>query len=394
MYVIKLTITLLTLFITPTVFGDIVSPSFPTSSPTAPSLSSKAYLLIDFNSNQILAEKNIHDKVEPASLTKMMTMYVVDQELKNKNLSIDDLVTISKKAWQAPGSRMFVNVDSKVRVGDLMNGIIIQSGNDASIALAEHIASSEQNFADLMNSYAKVLGMNNTNFVNATGLPDENHYTTTMDMAILARAVIRDFPDTYKIYAEKSFKFNGIKQVNRNRLLWRTNIVDGIKTGHTDSAGFCLVASGKRNNMRLISIVMGAKNDEIRMKEAHRLLAWGFRFFETHQLYKSGDTLQNIRVWMSNEAKTDIGLIDDLYITIPNDQYKQLKASLNIPKIIKAPLEKGAQIGTYQIQLHDKVLIEQPIVALSPANKGSLWIRLKDYIALSGHAVWEKFNVN
>ncbi len=358
--------------------------------PSAPILSSKSYLLIDHNSDKILAEKDINERVEPASLTKMMTMYVIDNELKNNNLHMEDEILISKNAWQAPGSRMFLEVGKKVPVKDLINGVIIQSGNDASTALAEHIAGSEQAFADLMNVYAKILGMNNSHFTNATGLPDPEHYTTAYDMAILTKAIIHDFPETYNIYSQKSFTYNGIEQFNRNRLLWRNNTVDGIKTGHTDSAGFCLVASGKNADMRLTAIILGAASDEMRVTEANRLLIWGFRFFETHLVHAASQSLQNIRVWMGNAKQLDIGLQQDLYVTIPHGQFNKLDISLSIPKIIKAPMEKGTSIGTYKIALHDKTIVEQPIIALDTIKTGGLWNRIKDSSILSIQALLEK----
>lgn len=364
----------------------------PITIPSAPTLNSKAYLLIDHNSNKILAERNIHEKVEPASLTKMMTMYVVDNELKNNNLHMDDEILISKNAWLAQGSRMFLEVGKKVKVEELIKGIIIQSGNDASIALAEHIAGSETAFADFMNGYAKMLGMNNTNFVNATGLPDENHYTTAYDMALLTKAIIRDFPETYNVYSQKSFSFNGIEQFNRNRLLWRNNAVDGVKTGHTDSAGYCLVASGKRGDMRLTAIILGAASDDLRVNDANKLLIWGFRFFETHLVHNAKQALQNVRVWMGKAQQLDLGLPQDLYVTIPNGQFKNLTTSMSIPKIIKAPMEKGTQIGTYTITLQDQTIVEQPIIALDNIKACGFFGNLKDSIILNVKSLLEKFH--
>jgi len=247
--------------------------------PSPPSLGAKAHLLIDYLSDVMLSQENIDQRVEPASLTKMMTVYVADQTLKAGKLKLNDNVFISEAAWKAPGSRMFLKVNTTVPLQDILRGVIIQSGNDASIALAEHVAGTEANFAEWMNYYAKQLGMANTHFVNATGLPDPNHYTTARDMAILAKALIRDFPESYQLYSQKEFTYQKITQANRNRLLWRNEWVDGIKTGHTDSAGYCLVASGKKGDMRLIAIVMGAKNDEARVDEANKLLMYGFRFF-------------------------------------------------------------------------------------------------------------------
>ena len=367
-------------------------PMIPATVPSPPTLASKAYLLIDHNSNKILAEKDIHEKIEPASLTKMMTMYVVDHELKNNNIKIDDEVLISKNAWHSEGSRMFVEVGKKVPVRDLINGIIIQSGNDSSIALAEHIAGSESAFADLMNAYAKALGMNNTNFVNATGLPDPNHYTSAYDIALLTKSLIQEFPETYNIYSQRSFTYNGIEQFNRNRLLWRNSAVDGIKTGYTESAGYCLAASGRKEDMRLTAIILGAKNNEMRVSDANKLLIWGFRFFETHLVHSANKSLQNIRVWLGDNQQLDIGLQKDLYITVPYGQYKKLDISMSIPKVIKAPTPQGAELGTYKIMLQDKIIAQEPIVALNTINAGGLWSKIKDSSILSFQSLMEKVN--
>lgn len=358
--------------------------------PPEPTLTSDTYLLMDYDSEQVLAAKDIDRSVAPASVTKMMTMYVVDQELKNNKLKLEDLVTISKNAWQTQGSRMFVEVGKQVKVADLIKGVIIQSGNDASVALAEHIAGSEAVFADIMNSYAQMLGMTNSHFVNATGLPDPDHYVTAKDLAILAKALIHDFPETYKIYSQKEFVFNNIKQVNRNRLLWRNEAVDGIKTGHTETAGYCLVSSAKKDGMRLISIVMGSKTPELNSNETNKLITWGFRFFETHKLYQAGEAVDKIRIWMGDQQQLGIGFIKDLYITIPRGQYKKLAANTDIPAFIKAPTKAGAEIGMYRIQLQDQALLERPLVALTEVNSGSLWRKVKDSISLNAQRWWAK----
>lgn len=364
--------------------------SIPQTQINAPNIKAKTYLLIDANSNKVLAQKNIDKKVDPASLTKMMTMYVVDQELKQGKLNEDDLISISKKAWQAPGSRMFVEVGSKVPVKELIKGIIIQSGNDASIAIAEHIAGTESAFAELMNGYAQILGMNNSHFMNATGLTHEEHYSTANDMAILAKAIIRDFPETYKIYSEKSFSYKGIKQYNRNRLLWRNSTVDGIKTGYTDKAGFCLVSSGVLNDMRLISVILGARTDDGRTNESHKLLSWGFRFFETHKLYNAPESLQDIKIWQGKADLMPIGLDKNIFVTIPQGQYRKLNASLSIPNVIKAPIKAGDTIGSYKITRGEEIILEEPVIALKSIKKGGLWKQFKDKIVLSTNALWEK----
>ncbi|HSX20502.1 MAG TPA: D-alanyl-D-alanine carboxypeptidase family protein [Gammaproteobacteria bacterium] len=369
------------------------SPTTPSIAPTPPAVAASAYLLLDFNSNKILAEKNSTLKVEPASLTKMMTMYIVDSEIKAGKIKLTDQVTISKNAWKAPGTRMFVQVGTAVKVEDLIKGVIIDSGNDASVALAEHIAGSEQVFADLMNSYAQMLGMTDSHFMNATGLPHKEHVTTARDMAILARAIIKNFPDSYRLYAEKEFTYNGIKQTNRNLLLWRNSLVDGIKTGHTDSAGYCLVASGKdNNNMRLISIVMGTKSDNARTEEANKLLNWGFRFFETHLVLKAGDALQRAQIYMGSKKKVSIGFTDDLYITTVHGDYKKFTATTNVVNLIKAPVKKGDIVGMYIVQNGQKeTIVEQPIVALSDVRKGNILQRSRDYISLNVKALYTKY---
>ncbi len=368
-------------------------PTTPSVAPTAPAVAATAYLLLDHNSNKVLAEKNSKLQIEPASLTKMMTMYIVDSEIKAGKIRLTDQVTISKNAWQAPGTRMFVQVGTQVSVEDLIKGVIVDSGNDASIALAEHIAGSEQVFADLMNRYAQMLGMYDSHFVNATGLPDKNHLTTAHDLGILARAIIKNFPESYKIYAQKEFTYNGIKQTNRNLLLWRNSLVDGIKTGHTDSAGYCLVASGKdTNNMRLISIVMGTKSDKARTEEANKLLGWGFRFYETHLVVKEGDALQEAKVYMGKRKKVRLGFADGLYVTTVHGDYKKYTATANVLSTLKAPIKKGDVVGMYTVQNANKeVVLEKPIIALQDVPKGNIWQRGRDYVSLNVKALYQKY---
>jgi D-alanyl-D-alanine carboxypeptidase (penicillin-binding protein 5/6) len=318
-------------------------------------------------------------------------MYVVDNEMKAGKLKAEDQITISKNAWQAPGSRMFVQVGTTVSVEDLIKGIIIQSGNDSSIALAEHIAGSEQSFADMMNSYAKTLGMAHSNFLNTTGLPDPNHITTARDMSTLARAMIKNFPETYKIYSQKEFVYNGIKQHNRNQLLWRNPAVDGIKTGFTDSAGYCLVASGKVNNMRLIAVVMGSKSPSARTEEANTLLKWGFRFYETNQVHQAGTKLQEAKVWMGKNKHLDVGFTEDIYITAPQGQYKKFTATININPMLKAPIKKGDTVGTYVIQdPNNQTVLEKQIVALCDVPKGNFLQRGRDFVTLNIKALMNK----
>jgi len=348
--------------------------------PSPPKLAAKSFLLIDFNSGRILAEKKINKKIEPASITKIMTAYVVYKEIEAGRLSLDEEVVISKKAWKMKGSKMFVEVGKKITVSKLLKGLIIQSGNDATVALAEHIAGSESTFADYMNQHAQELGMTNTNFVNATGWPNKNHVTTAADLAKLAIAVIREFPEHYEWYKEKEFTYNGIKQYNRNKLLWRDKSVDGFKTGHTESAGYCLVASAKREDMRLISIVLGTKSEKYRENVSQSLLSYGFRFYESHKLYAASESLKTARVWMGATENVSLGLTDDMFVTIPRGQYKKLDAIVNVNEAIEAPLNKGQQLGTVSIKLEGKEIISQPLIALQSIEQGSFWQRGKDHI--------------
>ncbi|HET8700768.1 MAG TPA: D-alanyl-D-alanine carboxypeptidase family protein [Nitrococcus sp.] len=346
--------------------------------PSPPALGADSYILMDYNSKQVLVDDNAEKRHDPASLTKMMTAYVVFSELKSKHIALDDLVTVSARAWREPGSRMFIEVGNKVPVKALIQGMIVQSGNDASVALAEHVAGNESTFAQVMNQYAKALGMTHTHYVNATGLPDPKHYTTAHDTAILARALIRDFPEYHHFFAEKEFTYNGIEQYNRNKLLWRDPSVDGLKTGHTEEAGYCLASSAERNGMRLISVVMGAGSDEARLSDSQALLNYGFRFFKTHRLYQAGQALTKARVWKGSVKMLPLGLSHDLFVTIPQHQYENLKASMNVDKLLTAPVERGKQYGTVVVQLNGKTLSSQPLVALEGVPEGNIWQRLTD----------------
>jgi D-alanyl-D-alanine carboxypeptidase (penicillin-binding protein 5/6) len=337
---------------------------------------------MDFDSGQILTEKNADDRLAPASLTKIMSTYVVFQELQAGQLALDEPVIISKKAWKTPGSKMFIEVNKHVSVEDLLKGVIIQSGNDASVALAEHIAGDEETFARLMNQHAKRLGMINSNFHNSTGLPAKNHYTTAHDLAILSQALIREFPDYYQWFKEKDFTFNNIKQSNRNKLLWRDDSVDGIKTGYTEKAGYCLVASAKRNNMRLISVVMGTRNQNARARENQNLLNYGFRFFETHKLYDAQQKLTEAKVWKGATNILSLGINDDLYVTVPRRHYDDLKAVMSVDSRIIAPVGAGQTFGSIAITLQDETIIQKPLVALSPIAIGSIFQKLYDTVLL------------
>ena len=353
--------------------------------PDAPSVGARAFLLRDFDSGRVLAEANADERMEPASLTKMMTAYVVFEELKQGNIGMQDRVRVSEKAWRMGGSKMFIEVDTEVSIEDLLKGLIIQSGNDASVALAEYIAGDEGAFADLMNQYALRLGMSGSHFINASGLPHSEHYTTSRDMATLAAAMIRDFPELYKMHAEKEFTYNGIVQHNRNRLLWRDDSVDGLKTGHTESAGYCLVASAQRDGMRLISVIMGSDSERARTRESIALLSYGFRFFETHRLYGAMEPLTEIRIWKGEIEKLGIGLADDLYVTVPRGQYEKLNAKMEIDSKVIAPVTKGETRGKLEVTLGGEQIAQRPLVTLAPVAEGGLWRKVTDQVRMLFH---------
>jgi len=350
--------------------------------PSPPKLAAKSYVLMDFHSGQFLVRKNPEQRMDPASLTKIMTAYVVFNELKNGNIGLDDKVHISEKAWRTEGSRMFVEVNTEVPVRELLKGMVIQSGNDASVALAEHVAGSEEAFASLMNKHAKRLGMKNTHFVNATGLPHENHYTTARDLALLAQALIRDFPEFYKLNSQKEYRYNGITQYNRNKLLWRNPHVDGVKTGHTKAAGYCLVASAIKDDMRLISVVMNTASEKARATESQKLLKYGFRFFSTHRLYEANKPLTRLPIWKGERSELPVGLSEPLYVTIPRGQYDNLKATMNVEETIVAPVEKGQEFGTVDISLEGKPVAQRPLISLESIPEGGLFTRLKDTVLM------------
>jgi D-alanyl-D-alanine carboxypeptidase (penicillin-binding protein 5/6) len=347
--------------------------------PAPPRLAASSYILQDFDSGQILAERNADKVLPPASLTKIMTAYVAFTELKVGRLSLEEKVTVSEKAWRTQGSKMFIEVNKRITIEDLLQGIIIQSGNDASVAVAEHIAGSEQAFAEMMNEQARRLKMNSTHFMNATGLPvPSQHYTTARDLAILTRAVIRDFPEYYKWEAVKEFTFNNITQKNRNTLLWRDESVDGVKTGHTDEAGYCLVASAKRQKMRLISVVLGTKSKSARANESQTLLNYGFRFYETHKLYDANTVLASSRVWKGATETVELGLAEDLFVTISRRHYAEMKATTDVDYKIMAPIEKGDQLGAVNVMLHNKIVSSKPLIALNAVAIGSFFQRAYD----------------
>lgn len=356
--------------------------SAPALIPAPPRVNAKAYLLIDHNSGHVLAERNADKKIEPASLTKLMTAYVVLFEIERGGISIEDEVKISEKAWRMGGSRMFIEVNTHVSVNELLKGLIIQSGNDATVALAEHIASNEASFVELMNQHAERLNMNATHFNNSTGWPDKNHYTTARDLAKLSQAIIKDFPEHYSAYKEKEYTYNNIRQYNRNRLLWLDDRVDGLKTGHTEAAGYCLISSAIKDSMRLISIVTGTNKDDARIAASRKLLNYGFRFFETSLIHEANTEITNMRVWKGEEQQLSLGITKNLYVTTPKGLHKKIKNNIKVEAMIEAPVVEGKNYGQVNIMLGEKQLATQKLVALSSIKEGSLWRKLVDNVHL------------
>jgi D-alanyl-D-alanine carboxypeptidase (penicillin-binding protein 5/6) len=350
--------------------------------PAAPQLAAKSYVLMDAASGQVLVEHNADERLPPASLTKLMTAYIATLELNRGQIREEDKVHVSEKAWRTGGSRMFIQVGTQVSVSDLLHGVIIQSGNDASVALAEHIAGSEDAFADLMNQQAQRLGLTNSQFRNATGLPHPEHYSSAHDMAKLARAIIYDDPQHYAIYKQKEFFWNNIRQPNRNLLLWRDSTVDGLKTGHTDEAGYCLVASAERDGQRLITAVFGTSGEEARSAETQKLLTYGFRFFETRTFYEKGQALTRARVWKGAENEIQAGLREDLTLTVPRGRSQQLQATLELDRQLMAPIEQGAVIGKVEVRDGDKLIHSAELIALEGVEQGGFFARLWDSIRL------------
>ncbi|PCI63637.1 MAG: D-alanyl-D-alanine carboxypeptidase [Gammaproteobacteria bacterium] len=354
--------------------------------PKPPQINAKGYILIDYNTSKVIAEGNADAQLEPASLTKMMTSYVIGKELLAGNISNDDKVVISEAAWAKnfpDSSKMFIEVGTEVSVKLLNQGIIVASGNDACVAMAEHIAGSESAFADLMNAHAQELGMNSSFFENSHGLHSANHVTTPRDMAVLAQAIIREVPNEYKIYKQKSFTYNNIKQYNRNGLLWDKSMnVDGMKTGHTSQAGYSLVTSATKNGMRLITVVMGTDSERARKVESKKLLNYGFRFFETITPYKAGAKFAANRIWMGDKSEVDLGILVDTPITLPRGQRKNLKANFKLDKQLMAPISKGAVVGKLFLQLDGEDIAQYPLVTLQEVNEGSIFSRLMDYVKL------------
>ncbi len=350
--------------------------------PALPQLATEGHILLDAATGTVIIEENAEMRLPPASLTKIMTSYIIASEIQQGRISLDDLVPISVKAWKMEGSRMFIREGTEVKVADLIRGIVIQSGNDASVAMAEFIAGDEDAFADVMNQVAQKLGMTRTQFKNATGLPDEGHYTTAKDLSILARALIRDFPEHYKVYKEKYFSYNDIRQANRNSLLWRDDAVDGMKTGHTQAAGFCLVASAEKKDMRLVSVVMGATSERSRSTESQKLINYGFRYFESVKLYDGLESLRRVKVWGGLHESLDVGIEAPARLTIPTGARGALAAEVTLDPVIKAPVSQGQTLGLLRISLEGETLLERPVVALNGVDEAGLVSSLIDEVSL------------
>lgn len=351
--------------------------------PTPPALAAKSWLLIESGSGQELAAQAADERLEPASLTKLMTAYLTFAALKQGTIKIDQMITVSQKAWKTPGSRMFIQVGTQVKIEDLIKGMIVQSGNDACVALAEAIAGTEETFAQTMNREAQRLGMKATSFRNSAGLPDPQHYTTARDLAILAGALIRDFPEDYaKYYSLKEFRYNNITQPNRNRLLWIDPTVDGMKTGHTDAAGYCLVASAKRGPRRLLSVVLGAASDGIRAQESLKLLNYGFQFYDAVQLYAKDQAVSNLRVWKGSEKTVKAGFTHDFILAVPKGYAPRLKSELVSQQPLVAPVSAGQTVGTMKVSLDGKPFGEYPVVAIDAVPVANIFGRAIDTVRL------------
>lgn len=350
--------------------------------PSPPQIAGSSYVLMDPKSGRIIMEENSNERLPPASLTKMMTAYIVERELDEGRISMTDMVPISVRAWKTEGSRTFIREGTSVSVETLIKGVIIQSGNDASVALAEFVAGSEDAFVDIMNQQAQLLGMKDTNFENATGLPSNEHFSTAYDLAVLARAIINDYPENYPIYAEKHFTYNNIRQPNRNSLLWRDDSVDGLKTGHTEEAGYCLVASAKRNDSRFIAVVMGASSSQSRSQEVQKMLNYGFRYYESEHLFRTGQELIQARVWSGQSDQISVGMTKDVYVTIPRGSRNDLESSVDLDSVIKAPINVGDELGRVKVSLNGEVLVDQPVLALNEVPEGGFFKRIWDAIKL------------
>jgi D-alanyl-D-alanine carboxypeptidase (penicillin-binding protein 5/6) len=350
-----------------------------------PQLNFKSHYLVDFTTDEVLSASGADVPLPPASLTKLMTAYVVFGALESGRVRLDDRAHVSEKAWRMGGTRMFIEVNSDVRLEDLLRGLLIQSGNDAAVALAEHVAGSVDAFVVEMNAAAKALDMQNSMFRNPHGLPARDHYTTAHDLAVLAKAIINEFPDFYSLYAEREFSYNGIAQHNRNALLWRDPSVDGMKTGYTDAAGYCLVSSAARDGMRLIAVVLGAPSARLRNDGAQKLLEYGFTNFETRKLYSAGQEIDNARVWGGELEYAGLGLTEDIYVTIPRGSYPKLAASMDVVAELAAPLARGTTVGQVKVSFAGAELVKSPLVVLTSVMDGGVWARMRDELQL----LWE-----
>ena len=368
------------LLITPFCF-DVVAQSMV---PKAPKLNLSSYILLEASTNTVIAEFNSDNQIAPASMTKVMSGYVIADQIANGSISLDDKVLISEKAWKTGGSKMFIEAGKRVSVKDLLSGIVIQSGNDATIAMAEYVAGSEEGFVDFMNAYASEMGLTNTLFQNSTGFSDPNHFTSAKDLAKLTQELINKFPDHYATYKEKEFTFSGIRQLNRNKLLWRDDSVDGVKTGHTDSAGFCLISSARRNDMRLIAVVAGSESENERLTASQRLLEYGFRFYATQKLISQETRVTTAKVWGGKTNEVALGSTQDIYLTLPRSEFKNIKANYQFTNYLQAPIEIGEQIGSIEFTSNDRVVLSAPLMAIENVEAkgffGMLWARLVYWI--------------
>lgn len=366
-------------------FASTNAATAPLVVPPAPDVDAKGFVLMDANTGQILASKNMDQHMAPASLTKMMTLYIISNALTKGQIHLNNQVPVSDTAWKTGGSRMFIQPNTTVSVEDLIQGIIVDSGNDATVAMAEYLAGSESSFVPLMNQQAQKLGMKDTHYMDCNGLPDEGHYTSPHDIALLARQLVETFPQYYHWYSQKWFTYNGIRQPNRNRLLWRDSTVDGIKTGHTSDAGYCLVASAKRDNMRLISVIMGAPSDNSRANDNQAMLNYGFRFYKSFLVYHAGKPITQTRSWLGVNKNVALGAAKDVYVTLPVGQYPNVKVNITVPESLRAPIMRGKQYGNVTLTLNNQVLSNLPLVALQDNPAGNIFSRMTDYISLSIH---------
>ncbi len=363
-------------------FGAFTAQAAAPIIPPPPDVAGTSYLLIDAASQKVLVEHNAHERNPPASLTKIMTAYLAEQEIAAGRMSPEEEVLVSVNAWRTGGSKTFIREGRKVTIDDLLKGIIIQSGNDASVALAEHMGGSEEAFANMMNQQAAVLGMRDTHFKNSTGLPDSEHYSSAWDLALLTRDKIERFPEQYALYSQRSFTYNGIEQPNRNKLLWRDRTVDGVKTGYTSDAGYCLVASAVRQGMRLISVVMGTDSDEARMRESQKLLSYGFRYFETQSLYEADITLKEQDLYYGEMETVGLGVAEDVVVTFPRGYYNDIQAEMKVPKVLEAPLVKGDEVGELRLRLNEETIFTAPLVVLEDVPEAGMFSRFADFLAL------------